>query len=84
MKAIRPSDPTRAGKVPWTQVAIVIASLVVGLIAGRVITGGGSDATYESSGKLLVGPISADRSTLDAAGLLARTYSEILESEGAL
>ena len=62
------------------QIGIVIVSLVAGLVAGRLVTGGASASKYESTVKLLVGPISADRSTLDASGLLARTYSEILES----
>ena len=61
------TSEARGGRLPWMQIGIVILSLVSGLVAGRIVTGGGSGSTYESTAKILVGPISAERSTL--AGL---------------
>ena len=37
-------------------------------------------ATYESEATLLVGPVSADRDTLQAAGSQARTYAGVTET----
>jgi uncharacterized protein involved in exopolysaccharide biosynthesis len=52
------------------------------LIAGGVawVLASGADKTYEAETKLLVGPVSGDYPTLQAAGALGRTYAELAHS----
>ncbi len=78
----RPSGQAQANGVLVRAVSIVVAT-VLGLGIGVVITSSRT-IVYESSARLLVGPIGADRSTLDAAGLLARTYADVVSRRGAV
>lgn len=72
----------RVNGVLGRAISVVLAT-VLGLGLGLALTA--SRAThYESSARLLVGPIGADRSTLDAAGLLARTYADVVSRRGAV
>ncbi len=63
----------------WT---LLVAAWVAGLfgyvIAGRI------QPTYESSARLLVGPINSDTNTLRASSQLVQTYAELVTSQGLL
>lgn len=60
----------------WTLlVAIWVASLLGYLIGSRI------EPTYESTVRLLVGPINTDTNTLRASGQLVQTYAELAVSE---
>ncbi len=61
----------------------VLFGVLVGLAAGVAISSA-QQQRYESTMQLLVGPVGADRSTLDAAGLLSRTYADLLSSRNAV
>lgn len=61
------------------RIGAALAGLLLGLVAG-VVYAQLQPTRYESSVQLLVGPIGAERSTLDASGMLARTYAGILAS----
>lgn len=65
------------------RVVFVALGTLVGLAAG-VALGSTQSQRYESTMQLLVGPVGADRSTLDAAGLLSRTYADLLSSRNAV
>lgn len=61
----------------WTLlVAAWVAGLMGYVIAGRI------EPTYESSARLLVGPINADTNTLRASSQLVQTYAELATSSG--
>ncbi len=63
----------------WTLlVAAWVAGLMGYVIAGRI------EPTYESSARLLVGPINSDTNTLRASSQLVQTYAEIATSSGLL
>lgn len=59
---------------------VLLAAAIVGGLIARVFAAFLSP-TYESTVRLLTGPTSADVNTLDAAGGLARTYSELATSQ---
>ena len=65
------------------RVVFVVVGTLLGLAAG-VALGSTQSRRYESTMQLLVGPVGADRSTLDAAGLLSRTYADLLSSRNAV
>jgi polysaccharide biosynthesis transport protein len=52
-------------------IGAVVAALMGLLVANRL------PDTYEAEAKLLVGPLSSDKDTLDAAGAQARTYAAL-------
>ena len=59
----------------WTLlVAAWVAGLMGYVIAGRI------EPTYESSARLLVGPINSDTNTLRASSQLVQTYAELAAS----
>jgi capsular polysaccharide biosynthesis protein len=61
----------------WTLlVAAWVAGLMGYVIAGRI------DPTYESSARLLVGPINSDTNTLRASSQLVQTYAVLATSTG--
>jgi succinoglycan biosynthesis transport protein ExoP len=63
----------------WTLlVAAWVAGLMGYVIAGRI------EPTYESSARLLVGPINSDTNTLRASSQLVQTYAELTTSQGLL
>ena len=63
----------------WTLlVAAWVAGLLGYVIAGRI------EPTYESSVRLLVGPINSDTNTLRASSQLVQTYAELTTSQGLL
>ena len=63
----------------WTLlVAAWVAGLMGYVIAGRI------EPTYESSVRLLVGPINSDTNTLRASSQLVQTYAELTTSSGLL
>ena len=63
----------------WTLlVAAWVAGLMGYVIAGRI------EPTYESSARLLVGPINSDTNTLRASSQLVQTYAELTTSSGLL
>jgi capsular polysaccharide biosynthesis protein len=57
---------------------LLAAALVGGLTAW--IAASSATKTYEAEAKLLVGPVSGDYPTLQAAGALGRTYAELAHS----
>lgn len=58
---------------------LVAGAVVAGLVAyGLVST---VDKQYTAGTRMLVGPIAADKDTLEASGQLARTYAELATSE---
>ena len=59
---------------------VLIAAAIVGGIVARIFASF-LQPTYESTVRLLTGPTVADVSTLEAAGALARTYSELATSQ---
>jgi capsular polysaccharide biosynthesis protein len=60
----------------WTLlVAAWVAGLMGYVIAGRI------EPTYESSARLLVGPINSDTNTLRASSQLVQTYAELATSQ---
>ena len=59
---------------------VLLAAAVVGGLVARAVAAV-LQPTYESTVRLLTGPTSADVNTLDAAGGLARTYSELATSQ---
>lgn len=70
-----------------TMIAVVrkwwVVLIAVAIVGGIVARGVAAflQPTYESTVRLLTGPTSADLSTLEAAGALARTYSELATSQ---
>jgi uncharacterized protein involved in exopolysaccharide biosynthesis len=57
--------------------------LLAGAIAGGLtafVVASSATKTYEAEAKLLVGPVSGDYPTLQAAGALGRTYAELAHS----
>ena len=61
----------------WTLlVAAWVAGLMGYVIAGRI------EPTYESTARLLVGPINSDTNTLRASSQLVQTYAELATSQG--
>ncbi len=63
----------------WTLlVAAWVAGLMGYVIAGRI------EPTYESTARLLVGPINSDTNTLRASSQLVQTYAELATSQGLL
>ena len=63
----------------WTLlVAAWVAGLMGYVFAGRI------EPTYESSARLLVGPINSDTNTLRASSQLVQTYAELATSQGLL
>ncbi|MDH3302434.1 MAG: hypothetical protein OES24_18185 [Acidimicrobiia bacterium] len=65
------------------RVVFVVIGTLLGLAAGVAVSSS-QPPRYESTMQLLVGPVGADRSTLDAAGLLSRTYADLLSSRNAV
>jgi capsular polysaccharide biosynthesis protein/Mrp family chromosome partitioning ATPase len=59
---------------------VLIAAAVVGGLVARAVAAF-LQPTYESTVRLLTGPTSSDVNTLEAAGGLARTYSELATSQ---
>lgn len=59
----------------WT---LVVAAILAGVTA--YLVGSTVPPTYESSAKLLVGPLSAGSTTLRAASQLTATYGELVDS----
>ena len=59
---------------------VLIAAAVVGGLVARAVAAF-LQPTYESTVRLLTGPTSSDVNTLEAAGTLARTYSELATSQ---
>jgi uncharacterized protein involved in exopolysaccharide biosynthesis len=57
---------------------LVAGAAVAGAIAW--ILASSATKTYESTAKLLVGPVSGDYPTLQASGALGRTYAELAQS----
>src|SRR3954447_12198621 len=66
-----------AGLPRWGGV-MVAGAAVAGAIAW--ILASSATKTYESTAKLLVGPVSGDYPTLQASGALGRTYAELAQS----
>jgi polysaccharide biosynthesis transport protein len=63
----------------WTLlVAAWVAGLLGYVIAGRI------EPTYQSTARLLVGPINSDTNTLRASSQLVQTYAELASSDGLL
>lgn len=63
----------------WTLlVALWVAGLVGYLVANTIVP------TYESSARLLVGPINSDTNTLRASSQLVQTYAELSTSQAML
>ena len=65
------------------RVVYAVMGALLGLAAGIAISST-QPQRYESTMQLLVGPVGADRSTLDASGLLSRTYADLLTSRNAV
>ena len=65
------------------KVLIVLAAAGLGLAAGLLFREV-QTTRYESTVRLLVGPIGGERATLDAAGLLSRTYADVMSSRAAV
>lgn len=63
--------------------AYVALGALLGLAAGIALSSR-APQRYESTMQLLVGPVGAERSTLDASGLLSRTYADLLTSRNAV
>lgn len=77
------SEPDSVSSAARWARALAVIGLAVGLGVGFLV-GQSRPSTYDSTAQLLVGPIGADRSTLDAAGLLTRTYADLLTSRTAV
>jgi len=60
----------------WTLLVAVWVAAILGYLVGKQI-----DPTYESSVRLLVGPINTDTNTLRASGQLVQTYAELAVSQ---
>ena len=58
---------------------LLVGALVAGLVAYALVST--VDEKYTAQARMLVGPIAADKDTLEAAGQLARTYAELATSE---
>lgn len=76
---VAPAAPAPGPLGGARRIGAALAGLLVGLVAG-VVYAEVQPVRYESSVQLLVGPIGAERATLDASGMLARTYAGILTS----
>lgn len=79
------TEPRRAGfrrRTPF-KVAVVLVATALGL-AGGLLFRELQTTRYESTVRLLVGPIGGERTTLDAAGLLSRTYADVMSSRAAV
>ena len=79
---MRQDEPGTRARLVRRAVYLLVGTLL-GLAAGIAITSR-QQPRYESTMQLLVGPVGADRSTLDAAGLLSRTYADLLSSRNAV
>jgi len=77
--------PHRQSESLWWRArrAYPVIGLLIGLTVGWII-GQSQPAVYDTTAQLLVGPIGGDRSTLDTAGLLSRTYADLLTSRSAV
>ena len=60
----------------WTLLVAVWVAALLGYLLGTRI-----DPTYESSVRMLVGPINTDTNTLRASGQLVQTYAELATSQ---
>jgi uncharacterized protein involved in exopolysaccharide biosynthesis len=58
---------------------LLLGGALVGALAAFVVASSATK-TYEADAKLLVGPVSGDYPTLQAAGALGRTYAELAHS----
>src|SRR3954453_18653453 len=58
---------------------LLLACSLVGALGAWVVASSATK-TYEAEAKLLVGPVSGDYPTLQAAGALGRTYAELAHS----
>jgi uncharacterized protein involved in exopolysaccharide biosynthesis len=58
---------------------LLLAAALAGALAAWIIASSATK-TYEAEAKLLVGPVSGDYPTLQAAGALGRTYAELAHS----
>ena len=58
---------------------LLVGTVVAGLVAYALVST--VDEKYTAQARMLVGPIAADKDTLEAAGQLARTYAELATSE---
>lgn len=75
-----PDGRTRASRSAHARrTVIIVAFALVGLLIGG-ISASQQTTRHESTVRLLVGPIGGARTTLDAAGLLSRTYADLLSS----
>jgi hypothetical protein len=80
---LRPLSRVRFMDSPVMRALIVLLCGLIGLGVGVLVTGQ-EEQRYESTVRLLIGPLGADRSTLDAAGLLSRTYVDVVTSREAV
>ena len=76
-----PAAPPRRRGAP--KVLRVLLGIALGLLAGIAFQELETDR-YESTVRLLVGPIGGERETLDAAGLLSETYADVMSSRAAV
>lgn len=58
---------------------LLLAAALAGALAAWIVASSATK-TYEAEAKLLVGPVSGDYPTLQAAGALGRTYAELAHS----
>ena len=72
-----PQQPFAAAFRRWWWM-IVAAAVVAGAVSYLVSARG--ESVYTAKGEVLVGPISSDTDTLTAAGLLAGTYTQLIQS----
>ena len=72
-----PQQPFAAAFRRWWWM-IVAAAVVAGAVSYLVSARG--ENVYTAKGEVLVGPISSDTDTLTAAGLLAGTYTQLIQS----
>lgn len=75
------------GRDPGTsrvrRAAVVAAFMIMGVLLGVAVAALQS-TRYESTARVLVGPIGGDRETLDAAGLLSTTYADLVTSRASV
>jgi len=62
----------------WWWLLLIAAALAGGM---AYLVTSGVQPTYEAETRLLVGPVSADKDTLTAAGQLSQTYAALVASE---
>lgn len=78
MTAVQTSR-SEQGRARRLKAALVLALGLVGLVVGLVVASL-QPTRYESTARLLIGPIGGARETLDAAGLLSTTYADLIQS----